>query len=46
MYENKLNLVPYGWNVTSHQADKKDLDHVRVKNPPSLLQEGQEYPIH
>jgi len=46
MYEHKLNLVPYGWNVTSHQAGKKDLDHVRDKNPPSLLQQGQEYPIH
>jgi hypothetical protein len=45
-YEHELNLVPYGWNVTSHQAVTKDFDQVMDKNPPSLSQQGREYPIH
>jgi hypothetical protein len=40
-----LNLAPDRWDVPSHQAGTKDLDQVRNKNLPSLLQQSREYPI-
>jgi len=45
-YEHYLNLAPYGWNISSCQAGTKNLDQVRDKNFPSLLQQSREYPIH
>jgi hypothetical protein len=32
--EHYLNLVPYGWNIATHQAGMKNLEQVRDKEPP------------
>jgi len=45
-YEYYLNLAPYGWHISSRQAGTKNLDQVRDKDFPSLLQQSREYPIH
>ena len=33
-------------NVASHQTGMKNHEEGRDKDPPSLLQQGREYPIH
>jgi len=45
-YKHYLNLAPQSWNVPSRQAGTKDPDQARNEDPLSLLQRGQENPIH
>jgi hypothetical protein len=44
--EHYLNLVPYGWNIATRQTGMKNLEQVRDKDLPALLQQDREYPIH